>query len=137
LWLPIVGVSLTAPVTMHALVSFLMSARDKGFADWCLLSCFLTTHIHITCIVLLVRATMKTFAGLPAATTTQVWQGTTLSALVPISLVMLLVEQQSEVVFIAVAMTFVTTCLVATMGPVFMWPLMSVMRRAAEKERQL
>jgi hypothetical protein len=140
LWLPIVGVGLTAPLTMHALVSLLISTRSDEFATWCLISCMLTAHVHLVFIGTAMHSTLKRFRGQPTTTTTQIWQRTTLSALVPISGVLMILmwvngDFDAELGIIAVLITVVTTGIVALLGPIFMWPLMSIMHRAADDER--
>jgi hypothetical protein len=132
LWLPVVGVGLVAPLTMHALLSLVLPIDDDVFTNWCMLSVVTTAHIHLVFIALATRSVMRCFRGTSSMSTLHIWQWTTMSALLPTGFILVSRDLWQTAMF---AVTALTVALVGVMGPAFMWPLMNTLRCAADAER--
>jgi hypothetical protein len=133
--LPAMGVSLVAPLTMHALLSPLFGATSHDFLEWTGVSLILTAHVHVQLAVLASRALVRRQTGLPATSTAGLVGWCALASVIPVGAFAYVGDRGLDSpVLMALAGAGVAVQ-VLVLGPVFIVPMMRLLRAAADMER--
>jgi hypothetical protein len=134
--LPAVGVSLLAPLSMHAVLAVWPVSGWRDFEGWVTVSLLMTGHIHILLAVLAVLALQRVWRGHKGMSSARVvaW---CVGATAPLVLVGALVGGPSQGLELGLLGASAVAVQIAILGPVFIVPMMRLLRRAAERERLL